>query len=898
MPPPILSSLSTNNLIVDFPQEVTNALNGCKKLQPLTHLEVKNVSCYYYMRKKLRPKRHGNVSVKFNENTQKFDGFIYDLKRREEDLKIAPKKCLVASENDRWSAYKACEEALKERDKQKPIMEDEDIESRRPPKVLNLATHLQITVVSEKFVRVPPMGRLWMIYEALLESLGITADVQNPQSLYFCAPSSMKFTSTFGSQVTQLPFFQFLPFTIPNVHPTTTKFLFIPLTPAQWRPELYQPILSERIGQTRNFLTTIQMDPYTKPIIQKKRIQKLTTAKETSTSTSALFSKPAKKPSKKQSNLPKRVMNESLGLDQTVSGVTYNQVGGIYGHFFEDLSVSVKDMVLLRYEDNKDLIRRECHGDPTKGSSANDKDNYLADPHKIIADMEAREKASMGKPKTNATRFQTKSQKEASYEHTGEPDKGTNNTSEMKEHILISNKLIEWMAIRMQRMYRVYVFQKIMKKYWKSHYAAMQIQRIIRGKFARKYCSLLTVLQPFAVKKIQKFYRAIRSYCIRKHWHAMVYRLTRVVLPIIKDFIKRCYESWMSKRILSARKITNLIRMYLAKCITYKRHGQRVFFQLAFPKAATKIQAQIRRYLMVKWYQTIYIPECLHTLVDIPAAIRIQRIARGRLAKKQLKYLKYRYKCLVYLQRKLSEYVAKRWAKELAYEQRRQDSAILIQRRYRGHYDRKLFRLKYYFYWYHHIYIPNIIYVQSIVRCFLAKRYVGFLRVRHNAARTIQTGYRNYLKYQDFKRRKAELLKAFRQKSIICIQKYFRRFLQYKKFARLIQMERGRQLFAAKLIFRCWKNYQYKLRWEVMLNEFRNQQEKKQIDELAILKEDIREDIKEIKHDLGIAQRTKIRLKERLKEIDVFMTQCALRLQTISREMDKLTMEDFEQGKY
>lgn len=40
-------------------------------------------------------------------------------------------------------------------------------------------------------------------------------------------------------------------------------------------------------------------------------------------------------------------------------GVKYKKLGGIYGHFFNDLSPGVRELVMGRYKENKELIRDE-----------------------------------------------------------------------------------------------------------------------------------------------------------------------------------------------------------------------------------------------------------------------------------------------------------------------------------------------------------------------------------------------------------------------------------------------------------------------------------------------------------------------------------------------------------
>ena len=53
-------------------------------------------------------------------------------------------------------------------------------------------------------------------------------------------------------------------------------------------------------------------------------------------------------------------LTEALGLDSSISGISYGKkVGGIYGHFFSDLPVSIKGMLVKKYKENKLLIQTE-----------------------------------------------------------------------------------------------------------------------------------------------------------------------------------------------------------------------------------------------------------------------------------------------------------------------------------------------------------------------------------------------------------------------------------------------------------------------------------------------------------------------------------------------------------
>ena len=135
----------------------------------------------------------------------------------------------------------------------------------------------------------------------------------------------------------------------------------------------------------------------------------------------------------------------------------------------------------------------------------------------------------------------------------------------------------------------------------------------------------------------------------------------------------------------------------------------------------------------------------LSLYVDIPAAIRIQRIYRGRIARFILKQLKIEMKAILCLQKNFLIIVNRIWEKQIRHEKKRKSAVILIQKNYRGTLDRQLYRYKYHIKWYKEIYIPSLIKIQSYIRRYQAMNIIYNKKRKNNAARFIQYVYHRYI---------------------------------------------------------------------------------------------------------------------------------------------------------
>ena len=120
-------------------------------------------------------------------------------------------------------------------------------------------------------------------------------------------------------------------------------------TPSQWRPELYKPLVSERLNSSHVGFRSLNLAEGTKPKSVSRRVRKLAVTADFSDG-------PGATTFPKGNNQGTANLGDTLGVNPLVSGVKYKDLGGMYGHFFNDLSPGVKQMVLQKYKDNKHLI--------------------------------------------------------------------------------------------------------------------------------------------------------------------------------------------------------------------------------------------------------------------------------------------------------------------------------------------------------------------------------------------------------------------------------------------------------------------------------------------------------------------------------------------------------------
>ena len=495
-------------------------------------------------------------------------------------------------------------------------------------------------------------------------------------------------------------------------------------------------------------------------------------------------------------------------------------------------------------------------------------------------------------PKTTMSMLRKKIEKAATE---GEYDKGTNSESEMIDDVFIYAKTIDRYAVPLQRLWRIRALKIAARTIWRRSYAVLVIQRVIRGMYARRYARILRRLYPIAAMRIQRCYQSLLSRRRTAVWQTLTYRLTRAVLPKMKLFLKKCFLSWIAKRYASSVKIQSVIRMYSCKIKLYKRAGEFYILGDMPDKAAIKIQKVMRG----RWGRislTPLIEAMLFEKVDIPCAICIQRIVRGKAGKLLVIKKRAERKAAIVIQKLIRRFLYRCWRIRLKQARLEYYSALQIQRVYRGRLDRELSSRLAKKRWYTTRFIPAVILVQTWCRMFVVRREYQDLRRRKKAATVIQRCYRYSISRAEALARWHASLARKRDLMVAQMQKIVRAFQARKLFKRLAFASNGKRILAAKTILRAWINFRNSKRFTTLLEEFRVEMLGKKIIKLQSANVENELDRKEIHFDIHNIKKAIQKTKDRIKSLDVFRIQAEVRLNTVAKELKNITTEDFERG--
>eukprot|EP01041_Mallomonas_annulata_P006103 gene6103-12356_t len=863
------------------------SLHQSKSLESI-HIDVRNESYWYAMRKRLGPRKQATLIVDMNVMASRWESYIYKMKPREEDFLMVPQKHFLLSHKSRWTAYKHCETACNERDSD-PIIDRPSSNPRLidPSKILS--THFRILVVSEAFDRLSHTDRLILIYNALLDDLGTnilqTTSTSSSSLLQF--HPKMNFISYYGDNVCQLNLFRFLllpPPTLPTSTSTTTtttpplsspspsiSLLIEAKTPSQWRMKDYTPPVSERFGSAHMGLRSSRISSSTVPASHKKRIKALAGIKKSNTAggntTSGRISPP-----KTFINKPATAYNsaELLGVDASISGVTESdKTGGIYGHFFSDLSPAMRGLVMEEHRRNKTLIQHE--GNSHTKHQAGGKSHA------------GRVSAEYGR-------------KRSVYEDSlSEYDKGTKTELEMVEDIYIRTKTIERWTVRLQRLWRLRIWTKAIRIRWRRELAAIHLQRSLRGYFGRCYVRLLRQLRPMAAKKIQHCYRVYKQRIVHAEWLKLVFHAARRIFPIMKRFIKRCAESSLSKYHFATVKIQCVWRKHLARMELYRRNGLYWMLAVLPPIAALKIQRCYRGYRarirVIQLWEIL-----LYETIDKRAVLLLQRVYRGVKGRQIALRKRKQRRSAVLLQRWARAYLHKLMSRKRQENQLYRYKATVIQRIFRGRIDREIVKRRLQKKYYLEVYIPAVITVQSLFRMTLCRRSYRDLIHTVDAVCTIQRTYRDYLRRLAARERHRARRLALKSKSVIQMQRMVRGWLARINAKAVRYKAAGQRMLAAKQILRAWVNYCHTKRLQKLLEEHRMKRLTKRILVLQETRGALNRDIEEIQGDINAVTKSMELNKQRLKELNDFTVEANLRLPTLHVELVGVSDDDIERG--
>jgi hypothetical protein len=889
----------------------------------ILHCNIINLSYWYRSRKALTSRKQSAFIIQQNPQHMRFDSSLYILKVDPKDGEIKPMKKFLSSHPTRWAAYRHIETKMKERDANPFLGRGSTSQQQQA-----LSTHFRIQIVSETFYHLNIYERLGLVYEHLLlhgygKQYGpwLTGhhhyprnSPQSPSTSSSSSYCTFKHISYVGSNVQNLPFFRFL-----DINDTPLHLLIETWTPSQWKPQLYPPPLSERYGSSHNQFKSQHIDQVVKLKEQKKRIKILlmTTSQPPPSSSTSSSSHPHLQHEQylQESSFPPPLAGvaaagaagagaaagagggagaaggggaaggataaagDLLGLDSEILFKQFHKkTGGVYSHFFKDLSPGVKHMVLSRYLMNKQLIQKE-------GNRMKEKHSRRKNIHQNIS--------STSTSTTPITTMSILKAKLSTSKYLSDYDSGTENENQMIEEIFLYSKKIEKYIIFIQRIYRQKLFSKIQKLYFLKQYNIILIQKVIRGRYGRLYFKLLQKIQPLAVRRIIDVYRHYIQKKRMKIWYDLIYKAIKIISPILKKFVKKCIFLWFEKYFKACQKIQSVIRMYLGKIKYYQKYGQH--FLKYCSKIIIKIQSFYRGYkIRLKILQKI--EKYLIEKIDEPAVVTIQRIYRGKIGKKIFQQKKLENISSIIIQKYFLRWYAQLYYLKLKKMMLEKYCAIQIQRIYRGRLDREIiFYLKNEKY-YENIYLPIVIQVQAIIRGYVIRKKIKILKKQHFASIKIQNFRRIYLAKKKYNEKLLNQEKKRQGQYAVKIQTMIRSFLAQKKYKYLLYQLVGKRIFAAKIIIRAWKNFTHYRRYDVLFTEHLQQLQQKKILKLFLLKQEIVKDLKEISEDILTTKTLETKFSSRIIILNHFLIESEMRISELETLLLTVSMEDIQHG--
>lgn len=160
----------------------------------------------------------------------------------------------------------------------------------------------------------------------------------------------------------------------------------------------------------------------------------------------------------------------------------------------------------------------------------------------------------------------------------------------------------------------------------------------------------------------------------------------------------------------------------------------------------------------------------------------------------------------------------------------------------------------------------------------------------------IQGSFRRYKerirKHEEWLRKIADR----KRRMAAMIQKTVRMFIVRCSYKKEMLARAGKRILAGKVIIRAWRYYVAAKRLQMLLDENRVAYISNKNIVLRKSREDIEEDIREIKVDLDNVHHAVDRLKRRLKAVSTFVVEANLRIPVLQDALANLTTEDFELG--
>ncbi|GMH80973.1 hypothetical protein TL16_g08778 [Triparma laevis f. inornata] len=639
-------------------------------------------------------------------------------------------------------------------------------------------------------------------------------------------------------------------------------------------------------------------------------------------------------------------ISKTKSLRETIAKPSGKSEGGIHGHFYHDMTDSVKSLVQEQYQSNMKLIKGdpeilesgvykktvvrpgqaepldprsmgmggemvEVNGVMVEYESDEMKQAAAAmaaasealrlgdDPTKAAEDAVGEwKKRNSGRgdisPKKKAEEMMKKKEAILGQKQVGEVKEGDGEADIITKYQVSVKRVAGW-ARRLQRIWRRRILPLTQRLYNRRSYSAILFQKQVRGYYAREYVGIFREVIGVGSTKIQALWRAVLG---RRKAEEIRQRMTKFALavqPLVRGWIGRTYARWLRENWKRAKLMQKVVRGFV-----HRRRFEKVGFnrlKQIYDIYAVRIQNICRGYVARKTFR-VKIENLVFNKILIPSVIVNQRVYRGRLGRRIGFQKRLERDAAIELQRHCRGLAKRRWLAYIKWKKYERSCAVLLQSHFKGWIDREIMRRRRNKHYEATVVIPSILKMQSYYRGYVCRRNLAELKNQWFQATRIQGAYRSFVAMRLAK----ELfrLHELKMKGKRCtqIQRLFRGWWWRRHAYQKKASEAARRLYASRIIMRGWIRYRDGRRYRTVKEAWEVEQSAETLMDLDEERAEILEDLDDIELDIAAREKIMRKVNKRVKEILHFNEQVALRLPKVEWEVDNPGPKDITQGWY
>lgn len=449
-------------------------------------------------------------------------------------------------------------------------------------------------------------------------------------------------------------------------------------------------------------------------------------------------------------------------------------------------------------------------------------------------------------------------------------------------------------ALQLQRTVRFRSQRRVLREIFLRQLSALTIQRLVRGRRARKYTRAYSRVMTCAALIVQSVYRAHVSRDATKVQRERMAAAARTIQCVFHGHVARQYVRWMRRLDGSARLIARVARGFLARRrVTRIRTAH--YKRTVLVPAVTLIQCVVRGHCS---RVRVAAKRALREKLDVlhPAAVRIERLLRGYLARR----LARRFRDANAAARRLQQCwrafrYRQRWWNLM--EQRRRDRfASKIGAVGRGFVARRFFRREKRQQYVRCVLEPAAVTIQRRFRGYVVRQRVDELRDRTEAAVTLQHMWRKRSRIQTIQDRLCGFRARLRDAKAAQIQQCFRCYqaraeLLFRKLAYHATYSKAAVAIQSAWRSRCSRTQLHEFRVCALI-----ERKACTLTQWHEAREMVEFDMIDARADLQRVIKYKAKALRRIKELKQMRLAWERRQPFVDQELASLTEEDVDRG--